>query len=100
MGASPTPIWGRVWYHLLCSETDAAAVWYEKMIDAREILRPGVCQFSLYGRIAGEPVLGQAGEHDEPAGFRPLNLAGSHLRDDAGQIMHAWHVRVAVLATC
>ena len=25
MGDSPTPIWGRAWYHLLCSEVDAAA---------------------------------------------------------------------------
>jgi eukaryotic-like serine/threonine-protein kinase len=44
MGSSPTPIWGRVWYHLLCSEIDAAAVWYEKMIDAREIFAPFYAQ--------------------------------------------------------
>jgi tetratricopeptide (TPR) repeat protein len=37
MGDSPTPIWGRAWYHLLCSEVDAAAGWYEKMIDARDL---------------------------------------------------------------
>jgi serine/threonine-protein kinase len=37
MGDSPAPIWGRVWYHLLCSEIDAAAFWYEKMIDARDM---------------------------------------------------------------
>ncbi len=37
MGDSPTPIWGRAWYHLLCSEIDAAAYWYEKMIDARDM---------------------------------------------------------------
>jgi hypothetical protein len=29
--------WGRAWYHLLCSEVDAAAGWYEKMIDARDL---------------------------------------------------------------
>ncbi len=40
MGSSPTPIWGRVWYHLLCSEIDAAAVWYEKMIEVRDIFAP------------------------------------------------------------
>jgi tetratricopeptide (TPR) repeat protein len=40
MGSSPTPIWGRAWYHLLCSEIDAAAIWYEKMIEAREIFAP------------------------------------------------------------
>ena len=47
MGSSPTPIWGRAWYHLLCSEIDAAAVWYEKMIEAREIFAP-VYAKSLY----------------------------------------------------
>jgi len=40
MGDSPTPIWGRAWYHLLCSEIDAAADWYEKMIEARELFAP------------------------------------------------------------
>jgi eukaryotic-like serine/threonine-protein kinase len=47
MGSSPTPIWGRAWYHLLCSEIDDAAVWYEKMIEAREIFAP-VMANSLY----------------------------------------------------
>jgi tetratricopeptide (TPR) repeat protein len=47
MGSSPTPIWGRAWYHLLCSEIDAAAVWYEKMIEAREIFAP-IYAKSLY----------------------------------------------------
>ena len=37
MGDSPTPLWGRAWYHLLCSEIDAAAYWYEKMIAARDM---------------------------------------------------------------
>jgi eukaryotic-like serine/threonine-protein kinase len=37
MGDSPTPLWGRAWYHLLCSEVAAAASWYEKMIDARDM---------------------------------------------------------------
>jgi len=40
MGDSPTPIWGRTWYHLLCAEVDEAAQWYEKMIAAREIFAP------------------------------------------------------------
>ena len=40
MGDSPTPIWGRASYHLLCLEIDAAADWYEKMIEAREIFAP------------------------------------------------------------
>ena len=47
MGDSPTPIWGRAWYHLLCSEVDAAADSYEKMIDAREMFAP-VYAHSLY----------------------------------------------------
>jgi serine/threonine-protein kinase len=32
----PMPIWGRVLYHILSSEIDAAADWYEKMIEYRE----------------------------------------------------------------
>ena len=47
MGDSPTPIWGRAWSHLLCSEVDAAAHWYERMIDAREMFAP-VFAHSLY----------------------------------------------------
>ena len=47
MGDTPTPLWGRAWYHLLCSEVAEAARWYEKMIDAREIFAP-VYATSLY----------------------------------------------------
>ena len=47
IGDSPTPIWGRAWYHLLCSEIDAAAYWYEKMIEARDMFAP-VYANSLY----------------------------------------------------
>ena len=36
MGASPAPVWGRVLYHLLCSELEQAADWYQKMIEDRE----------------------------------------------------------------
>jgi eukaryotic-like serine/threonine-protein kinase len=32
----PMPIWGRVLYHLLLSDVEGAADWYEKMIEARE----------------------------------------------------------------
>ena len=35
-GESPNPIWGRVLYHLSCSEIDQAASWYERMIQQRE----------------------------------------------------------------
>jgi tetratricopeptide (TPR) repeat protein len=40
MGDAPTPILGRAWYHLLCSEIPEAARWYGKMIDAREPFAP------------------------------------------------------------
>lgn len=36
LGDAPRPIWGRVEYHLLCSELDEAAAWYEKMIEQRD----------------------------------------------------------------
>jgi TolB-like protein len=36
MGDSPIPVWGRVLYHLLCSELEAAADWYERMIEQRD----------------------------------------------------------------
>jgi TolB-like protein/predicted Ser/Thr protein kinase len=35
-GDSPLPLWGRVVYHLLTSDLDAAADWYERMIEARD----------------------------------------------------------------
>lgn len=36
MGNEPLPVLGRVIYHVLCSEMDAAADWYEKMIEVRD----------------------------------------------------------------
>jgi serine/threonine-protein kinase len=36
-GASPKPVFGRVLYHLHCSEIDAAADWWETMIGEREL---------------------------------------------------------------
>ena len=36
MGDRPIPLWGRIGYHLLCSEIDAAADWYEKAIQERD----------------------------------------------------------------
>ena len=36
MGADPNPVWGRVWYHLNLGELDAAADWFETMIDRRD----------------------------------------------------------------
>jgi eukaryotic-like serine/threonine-protein kinase len=35
-GDSPLPLWGRVVYHLLTSDLDAAADWYQRMIEARD----------------------------------------------------------------
>jgi eukaryotic-like serine/threonine-protein kinase len=36
MGDAPRPLWGRAMYHLICSEIDAAADWYTRMIEQRE----------------------------------------------------------------
>ena len=47
IGDTPTPIWGRAWYHLLCSEIEEAAHWYREMIKARELFAP-VYAHSLY----------------------------------------------------
>ena len=73
MGASPAPIWGRVWYHLLCSELEAAADWYEKMIDAREVFAP-VYANSLYTKeLRGSPYWSRLA--------RMMNLAESQAVD-------------------
>ena len=42
---SPRPVWGRVWYHLLCSELDEAAHWYRVSIEQRE---PFALMFAHY----------------------------------------------------
>jgi tetratricopeptide (TPR) repeat protein len=47
MGDTPTPIWGRAWYHLLGSEIEEAAHWYREMINTRELFAP-VYGNSLY----------------------------------------------------
>jgi eukaryotic-like serine/threonine-protein kinase len=36
MGDSPVPLWGRVVYHLLTLDLDAAADWYDRMIEHRD----------------------------------------------------------------
>jgi tetratricopeptide (TPR) repeat protein len=36
MGEVPRPIFGRVLYHVLCSETEPAADWYERAIEQRD----------------------------------------------------------------
>src|SRR5687767_8980529 len=53
MGDSPEPLWGRVVYHLLTSDLNAAADWYGRMIEHRD-------PFALvYARASGvEPLRG------------------------------------------
>ena len=53
MGESPEPLWGRVVYHLLTSDLNAAADWYGRMIEHRD-------PFALvYARASGvEPLRG------------------------------------------
>ena len=36
VGPTSKPLWGRVVYHLLTSELEAAADWYEQMIEERD----------------------------------------------------------------
>jgi eukaryotic-like serine/threonine-protein kinase len=59
LGDSPMPLWGRVAYHLLTLDLDAAADWYDRMIDHRD-------PFALvYARAAiSEPL---RGHHRWPA---------------------------------
>ncbi len=97
MGDSPVPIWGRAWYHLLCSEIDTAASLVRKDDRGARDVRPRLCQFSLHRGTAGQSALGQAGAHDESARSERLNpasparpsLAGSRhtpLADAAAQL--------------
>ena len=53
MGDNPLPVWGRIMYHLLCSEVDAAADWYEKAIHERDPFAVIFCQ-APYVRILQE----------------------------------------------
>ena len=36
LGDAPQPVIGRVLYHVLCSEMEAAADWYERAIEQRD----------------------------------------------------------------
>ncbi len=36
MGEAPLPVWGRVLYHLICSDLANSAKWYERMIEERD----------------------------------------------------------------
>jgi TolB-like protein/tRNA A-37 threonylcarbamoyl transferase component Bud32 len=77
LGDRPVPIWGRVEYHLLCSEIDAAADWYEKMIDVRAPLAV------LYAAIPIGKALRQSVRWPKLAGM--MNLPVS----DAGAVAPA-----------
>jgi hypothetical protein len=54
LGPTSKPLWGRVVYHLLTSELDAAADWYEQMIEERDPFA------LLYART---PTLGPLRDH-------------------------------------
>jgi tetratricopeptide (TPR) repeat protein len=66
-GGSPRPVWGRVSYHLLCSEIDAAASWYEAMIEQRE---PWAAVFAAYPVVRA-----LRGSRHWPKLARMMNLA-------------------------
>ena len=73
MGESPVPIWGRVWYHLLCSELEAAAEWYLRMIDAREVFAPVYANSRYTEQLRESPYW--------PRLARMMNLAESRAAD-------------------
>ena len=64
---TPRPIWGRVEYHLLCSEIDAAADWYERMIEERELFAI-VSASAPTAKHCGQSALAETGEDDEYGG--------------------------------
>jgi len=61
MGESPRPILGRVLYHVLCSETEPAADWYERaIIDQRDpfaLVFAIVSLFSTFRQTSHSPKL-------------------------------------------
>ena len=65
MGDTPTPIWGRAWSHLLCSEIEEAAPGTANDQSARAV-RAGLCQLAVHRGTAGEPALAEFGGDDEP----------------------------------
>ena len=54
-GDSPLPLWGPVLYHLLTSNLDAAADWYERMIEARDPFALVYVRTSLVEPLRGHP---------------------------------------------
>jgi tetratricopeptide (TPR) repeat protein len=55
MGDSPEPIWGRVVYHLLTSDLDAAADWYGRMIEHRDPFALVYARTSVVEPLRGHP---------------------------------------------
>jgi serine/threonine-protein kinase len=55
MGDSPEPLWGRVVYHLLTSDLDAAADWYGRMIEHRDPFALVYASASVVEPLRGHP---------------------------------------------
>jgi eukaryotic-like serine/threonine-protein kinase len=55
MGDSPEPLWGRVVYHLLTSDLDAAADWYGRMIEHRDPFALVYARASVVEPLHGHP---------------------------------------------
>ena len=87
MGDSPTPIWGRAWYHLLCSEVPRRPGGKKKMIEAREIFAP-VYANSLYtAELRGSQYWSRLARMMNLPDSAPEPRRVHVLRGDAGQIM-------------
>ena len=57
MGDAPQPVIGRVLYHVLCSEMESAADWYERAIEQRDPFALVFANTPLLG--AHEPLVGR-----------------------------------------
>jgi serine/threonine-protein kinase len=55
MGDSPIPLWGRVVYHLLTSDLDAAADWYDRMIEHRDPFALVYARAAIVAPLRGHP---------------------------------------------
>ena len=75
-GSSPTPIWGRVWYHLHSSELDEAAHWWQKAIELRDLF---VVEFA--GATVVQPLRDSV---HWPALGRAMNLTPSSIGSEHG----------------
>ena len=55
LGDDPNPVWGRVWYHLNLGELDAAADWFETMIERRDPFALVYANAPVTQRLHGHP---------------------------------------------